>query len=161
MLLQKKPAGCCYRNNGGWSSQWRQPWDNRYLIKLRVFAGNHPGLNIVSGLVSLRAIRLLMYTDKIARKIDASGIYYDHFNSAFKMIPQISEIYHKSKLVPVLKCNSLQVSGNWQKKFCPIWAEHYGLRSRKQDLLQHSSTGQVVAPVICYESFSGISLQIM
>ena len=132
---------------------------NRYLITLRDFAGNHPGLNIVSGLVSLRAY---LFADepptKSARRIDASGIYYDHFNSAFRIdTGRYPEIYHKSKLVPGIEMQFSAGIRELAEKILPdmggtIWG--YGIQENRT-CFRHSYTGQVVAPVICYESVFG------
>ena len=132
---------------------------NRYLIKLRDFAGNHPGLNIVSGLVSLRAYPPAdVPPTKSARKIDASGIYYDHFNSAFKIdTGRYPEIYHKSKLVPGIEMQFSAGIRELAEKILPdmggtLWG--YGIQENRS-CFRHSYTGQVVAPVICYESVFG------
>ena len=132
---------------------------NRYLITLRDFAGNHPGLNIVSGLVSLRAYPLADEPPtKSARRIDASGIYYDHFNSAFRIdTGRYPEIYHKSKLVPGIEMQFSAGIRELAEKILPdmggtIWG--YGIQENRT-CFRHSYTGQVVAPVICYESVFG------
>ena len=135
------------------------PGDNEYLTKLREFACNYPGLNIVSGLVSLRAYpQSDEPPTKSARIIDDSGIYYDHFNSAFRIDTGNNPgIYHKSKLVPGIEMQFSPAIRKLAEKILPdmggtIWG--YGIQEDRT-CFTHSITGQVIAPVICYESVFG------
>ena len=89
--------------------------DNKYISSFRDLALRHPGINIISGLVSYRIYSGLQKSPtNSARKIDSTGSYYDHFNSAFLIdTSSLIRIYHKSKLVAELKCSSRQDSGNF------------------------------------------------
>jgi len=135
------------------------PGANEYLIILREFAVTYPGLNIVSGLVSLRAYpQSEEPPTKSARIIDDTGIYYDHFNSAFRIdTGNNPDIYHKSKLVPGIEMQFSTGIRKLAEKILPdmggtIWG--YGIQENR-DCFTHSVTGQVIAPVICYESVFG------
>lgn len=135
------------------------PGTNEYLTILREFAGNFPGLNIVSGLVSFRAYpQSDEPPTKSARIIDEPGIYYDHFNSAFRIdTGKNPDIYHKSKLVPGIEMQFSTGIRKLAEKILPdmggtIWG--YGIQEDRT-CFTHSATGQVIAPVICYESVFG------
>lgn len=133
--------------------------NNKYINTIRKFAGKYPGINIISGFVSCR-----IYSGETraptasARKIDASGSYYDHFNSAFKIDTgkQIG-IYHKSKLVPGIE---MQFSAGFGKLIDRILPELGGTKwgygvQEKRTCFKHSSDGLIAAPIICYESVFG------
>jgi apolipoprotein N-acyltransferase len=132
---------------------------NKYIIALSEFAGQHPGLSIISGLVSFR----LYYPaneppSNSARKIDSSGFWYDHFNSAFMIDPSgVKSIYHKSKLVPGIEMQFSSGLGRLISKIVPYlggtkWG--YGIQKEKTCFI-HPYTGQIAAPIICYESVFG------
>jgi apolipoprotein N-acyltransferase len=132
---------------------------NKYIIALSEFAGQHPGLSIISGLVSFR----LYYPvneppSNSARKIDSSGFWYDHFNSAFMIDPSgVKSIYHKSKLVPGIEMQFSSGLGRLISKIVPYlggtkWG--YGIQKEKT-CFKHPYTGQIAAPIICYESVFG------
>ena len=134
-------------------------YDNQYIIDLVNFADRHPGVNIVTGLVSYR-----LYPESqkppsaSARKIDSSGYYYDHFNSAFLIdTGGVSGIYHKSKLVAGIEIQFSAGLGKLINLIVPYlggtkWG--YG-RQDERACFKHKVTGQVAAPIICYESVFG------
>jgi len=133
--------------------------NNSYLQTLRNFAGRYPSLNIICGFVSYRNYPAVKERPThSARIIDTSGIYYDHFNSAFKIGRGMdTEIYHKSKLVPGIEMEFGSAFGKLIKKILPdmggtIWG--YGTQDQRT-CFTHSFNGQIVAPVICYESVFG------
>lgn len=135
------------------------PGTNEYITILREFADSYPGLNIVSGLVSLRAYpQSDEPPTKSARIIDDSGIYYDHYNSAFRTDTGNNPgIYHKSKLVPGIEMQFSPAIRKLAEKILPdmggtIWG--YGIQEDRT-CFTHSVTGQAIAPVICYESVFG------
>lgn len=133
--------------------------NNRYIIRLREFAERHPGLNIIAGLVSYSSYPGVSEAPtRSARKPDTSGYYLDHFNSAFKIdTGRNPEIYHKSKLVPGIEMQLSAIPGKLTEKILPdmggtVWG--YGVQ-KNRSCFTHSSTGQIVAPIICYESVFG------
>ncbi len=135
------------------------PGQDEYLILLRNFARKHPGLNILSGLVSFRAYpQSDKPPTKSARIIDDSGIYHDHFNSAFRIdTGENPDIYHKSKLVPGVEMQFSEGIRKLAQAILPdmggtIWG--YGIQGTR-DCFSHSVSGQIIAPVICYESVFG------
>jgi apolipoprotein N-acyltransferase len=133
--------------------------NNEYIESLREFAGRNPGTAIVSGLVSY----ILYPPDKdppsnSARKVDTTGSWYDHFNSAVLIDSSgILEIYHKSKLVPGIEMQLSSVLGRFIGKIVPyLGGTKWGYGSQEErECFIHPVTGQTAAPVICYESAFG------
>jgi len=132
---------------------------NKYILALREFAGQHPGISIVSGLVSYRLYPAEEEPPSAsARKIDSSGYYYDHFNSAFLIDSGgVNGIYHKSKLVPGIEMQFSVGLGKLINSIVPYlggtkWG--YGIQEERT-CLSHSLTGRLAAPIICYESVFG------
>jgi apolipoprotein N-acyltransferase len=133
--------------------------NNKYIRTIREFAFQHPGINIISGLVSFRIYSGAEEAPtNSARKIDTTGNYYDHFNSAFKIdTGKTTAIYHKSKLVTGIEMQFSSGFGKLVQKILPDlggtkWG--YGVQE-KRTCFTHSSTGQIAAPIICYESVYG------
>lgn len=135
-------------------------YENNYYIKVaKKLANEYPGVAIVAGIVSYK---LYPSSDKAptssANKIDESGLYYDHFNSAFKIdTGKCIEIYHKSKLVPGVEMQFS--SGPWKilSKLLPSYGGTkwgYGVQ-KERSCFEHSSDSTIIAPVICYESVFG------
>jgi apolipoprotein N-acyltransferase len=93
-----------------------------------------------------------------ARRIDASGLYYDHFNSAVQIDSGSTfGVYHKSKLVPGIEMQFSTGPGRFLTTILPYlggtkWG--YGMQHDRA-VLTHSSSGMKIAPVICYESVFG------
>ena len=93
-----------------------------------------------------------------ARRIDASGLYYDHFNSAVQIDSGKSfGIYHKSKLVPGIEMQFSNGPGRFISRILPDlggtkWG--YGIQSERI-CFEHSVTSMKIAPIICYESVFG------
>jgi len=132
---------------------------NKYIMDLREFAGQNPGISIVSGLVSFRLYPPAKEPpSNSARKIDSSGYFYDHFNSAFMIDSAgVRGIYHKSKLVPGIEMQFSAGLGNLINIIVPYlggtkWG--YGIQ-KERACFEHPYTGQVAAPIICYESVFG------
>jgi apolipoprotein N-acyltransferase len=132
---------------------------NKYISLLRDLAHRHPGIYIISGLVSCREYSGLNEAPtSSARKIDATGSYYDHFNSAFLIDSGSSvSIYHKSKLVAGIEMQYTAGLGKLMNRILPnLGGTRWGYGTQKErDCFVHSVSGQVVAPVICYESVFG------
>jgi len=133
--------------------------NNEYIESLREFTVQNPCTAIVSGLVSY----ILYPTDEdspsnSARKIDTTGLWYDHFNSAFLIDSSgVREIYHKSKLVPGIEMQLSSVLGGFISKIVPyLGGTKWGYGSQEErECFVHPVTGQTAAPVICYESAFG------
>jgi apolipoprotein N-acyltransferase len=132
---------------------------NQYIIKLKDFAAQNPGIVIISGLVSY-----ILYPPSTkpptssARKIDSTGFFYDHFNSAFLIDSSgVRSIYHKSKLVPGIEMQFSAGLGKIINRIVPyLGGTHwgYGIQDERTCFI-HPFTGQVAAPIICYESVFG------
>jgi apolipoprotein N-acyltransferase len=132
---------------------------NKYIPALRDLARRHPGINIISGLVSYRLYSGLHEAPtNSARKIDSTGNYYDHFNSALLIdTGSLIRVYHKSKLVSGIEMQFSAAFGKFLNRILPDlggtrWG--YGIQ-RDRECFEHQASGQVVAPIICYESVFG------
>jgi apolipoprotein N-acyltransferase len=132
---------------------------NKYILALMEFAGQHPVTTVISGLVSFR-----LYPpgqeppSNTARKIDSSGYFYDHFNSAFMIDSSgVKGIYHKSKLVPGIEMQFSAGLGKLISNIVPyLGGTKWGYGTQKErTVFKHTITGKSVAPIICYESVFG------
>ncbi|MCX6325120.1 MAG: apolipoprotein N-acyltransferase [Bacteroidia bacterium] len=133
--------------------------NDKYIRLIKEMTAKHPGATVVTGLVSYK-----LYPPshgaptRSARKTDASGFYYDHFNSAFKIdTGKIIEVYHKSKLVPGIEMQFSNGPGRFISRILPNlggtkWG--YGIQ-HERSCFEHPGTLQKIAPVICYESVFG------
>lgn len=133
--------------------------NDKYVRLIKEMIISYPGINVVTGFVTYK-----LYPDLIdaptrsARKIDASGRYYDHFNSAIRIDSGNSfGIYHKSKLVPGIEMQFSNSPGKFIARILPYlggtkWG--YGIR-KDRVCFEHTSTSLKIAPVICYESVFG------
>jgi apolipoprotein N-acyltransferase len=132
---------------------------NKYIIALREFARHHPGTVIISGLVSFRLYPPGQESpSNTARKIDSSGYFYDHFNSAFMIDSSgVKGIYHKSKLVPGIEMQFSAGLGSLISSIVPyLGGTKWGYGTQKErTVFEHPFTGKVAAPIICYESVFG------
>lgn len=133
--------------------------NDKYIKMIKGTINRYPGINVIAGFVTYRLYPALKDAPTIsARKIDASGLYYDHFNSAVRIdTGKTSGVYHKSKLVPGIEMQFSNGPGRFIKKILPNlggtkWG--YGIQYERTCLI-HSSTSMKIAPVICYESVFG------
>ena len=133
--------------------------NNKYIRMIRDLTEQYPVLQLVAGLVSYREYHDLdQPPTRSARKTDASGSYYDHFNSAFKIdTGKIIEYYHKSKLVPGIEMQFANGPGRLISRILPYlggtrWG--YGMQEERT-CLDHPALKQKIAPIICYESVFG------
>ena len=133
--------------------------ENKYIMMIKQFARQHPGMSVISGLVSSRInyIQGKMPSDSSARS-DSSGYYFDYYNSAFKIdTGQTIGIYHKSRLVPGIE---MQFAAGLQTLLSKILPElggttwGYGTQ-KERTCFEHPQNKQKVAPIICYESVFG------
>ena len=133
--------------------------NNIYIRMIKELAVQYPSASIVSGLVSYRLYPPSTEAPTTsARKIDASGLYYDHFNSALRIdTGETIEVYHKSKLVPGIEMQFSNGPGRLISKILPYlggtkWG--YGIQKERNCFI-HSGSLQKIAPIICYESVFG------
>jgi apolipoprotein N-acyltransferase len=135
------------------------PENDKYVRIIKEFALLYPHASIVTGLVSYRLYPPSPEAPtKSARKTDASGSYYDHFNSAFNInTGKTIEVYHKSKLVPGIEMQFSNGPGRFIGRILPYlggtkWG--YGVQ-KERTCFEHPSHLYKIAPVICYESVFG------
>jgi apolipoprotein N-acyltransferase len=133
--------------------------NDKYVRQIKELAMQHPSINVIAGLVTYKLYPLMKDPPTVsARKIDASGLYYDHFNSAVQIDTGKSfGIYHKSKLVPGIEMQFSNGPGRFLTRILPYlggtkWG--YGIQ-KERNCFQHTSTSMKIAPVICYESVFG------
>ena len=133
--------------------------NNKYIMMIKDLAVQYPRASIVTGLVSYRLYPFsLEAPTKSARKTDASGFYYDHFNSAFKIdTGRNIEVYHKSKLIPGIEMQFSNGPGRLIGKILPnLGGTKWGYGTQNERIcFEHPSISQKIAPVICYESVFG------
>ncbi len=133
--------------------------NDKYIRMIKGMIMQHPGINVVTGLVTYKLYPAMKEAPTIsARRIDASGQYYDHFNSAVQIDSgKTFGIYHKSKLVPGIEMQFSNGPGRFITKILPDlggtkWG--YGIQDERS-CFKHASSSMKVAPVICYESVFG------
>jgi apolipoprotein N-acyltransferase len=93
-----------------------------------------------------------------AKKTDASGFYYDHFNSAFKIdTGKTIGLYYKSKLVPGIEMQFSNGPGRFISKILPnLGGTKWGYGIQEERIcFEHTTLLYKVAPIICYESVFG------
>jgi apolipoprotein N-acyltransferase len=132
---------------------------DKYVNMIRGMIKSYQGLNVVSGLVTFRNYPVSAEAPtNSARRIDATGLYYDHFNSAVHIDSgKIFNVYHKSKLVPGIEMQFSSGPGSLLTKILPDlggtkWG--YGIQDERV-CFTHSTGSLTIAPVICYESVFG------
>ena len=133
--------------------------NDKYVKMFKKMTIQHPDINIVTGLVTYRLYPSMKVAPTVsARRIDASGLYYDHFNYAVQIDSGKSfGIYHKSKLVPGIEMQFSNGPGRFISRILPDlggtkWG--YGIQSERI-CFEHSVTSMKIAPIICYESVFG------
>jgi apolipoprotein N-acyltransferase len=133
--------------------------NNKYVKLLKEMTIRHPGIDIVTGLVTYRLYPPLKDPPTVsARRIDASGLYYDHFNSAVQVdSSNMFGVYHKSKLVPGIEMQFSNGPGRFITRILPYlggtkWG--YGIQ-KDRTCFEHKGSSMRIAPVICYESVFG------
>jgi apolipoprotein N-acyltransferase len=133
--------------------------NDKYITMFKEMIFHYPDINIVTGLVTYRLYPKMEKAPTVsARMKDASGLYYDHFNSAVQIDSgNYFNIYHKSKLVPGIEMQFSNGPGRFITRILPYlggtkWG--YGMQ-KERTCFTHSSNSMRVAPVICYESVFG------
>jgi len=130
-----------------------------YIRMIRNLTDKYTKVSVVTGLVSYRVYPPSAEAPTIsARKTDESGIYYDHFNSAFKIdTGRFIEFYHKSKLVPGIEMQFSNGPGKLIAAILPNFGGTkwgYGIQEERI-AFQNNTTLSKAAPIICYESVFG------
>jgi apolipoprotein N-acyltransferase len=132
--------------------------NDRYIVMLRQFNRKHPGISVVTGMVTWKPEPAGTGNNQKAES-DYKNItgYSLRFNSAVKTdtSPNI-EINHKSKLVPGFENAGSGNLLNLAKRILPdlggtVWG--YGIQNERECFTSPKSF--TVAPVICYESVYG------
>jgi apolipoprotein N-acyltransferase len=133
--------------------------NDKYIMMIRELHFRYPNISIVSGLVSYKEYPPSAKAPTMsARRIDSSGRYYDHFNSAFKIDSgKTIEVYKKSKLVPGIEMQFSTGPGRLISRILPSlggtrWG--YGIQEERS-CFNRQGTGEKIAPIICYESVFG------
>ena len=133
--------------------------NDNYIGMIRELAEKFPSASVVSGLVSYRQYGPATEPPTIsARETDKPGIFYDHFNSAFKIdTGKNIEVYHKSKLVPGIEMQFSTGPGRLIARILPSlggtkWG--YGIQKNRTCFF-NKDTHSKIAPIICYESVFG------
>ena len=133
--------------------------NDKYVKMIKGLTLQHPGMDIVTGLVTYRLYPPVKDPPTVsARRIDASGLYYDHFNSAVQIDSGKSfGIYHKSKLVPGIEMQFSNGPGRFITRILPYlggtkWG--YGIQ-KDRVCFEHQVNSMKIAPIICYESVFG------
>jgi apolipoprotein N-acyltransferase len=133
--------------------------NDRYVKLIKDMIKPFPRINVVSGFVTYRLYPAMKEAPtNSARKIDTSGQYYDHFNSAVQIDSGDSfDVYHKSKLVPGIEMQFSNGPGRLIARILPYlggtkWG--YGIQ-KDRDCFDHTASSLKTGPVICYESVFG------
>ncbi len=133
--------------------------NDKYIKMIKELVTGFPSASVISGLVSYRIYPPASSAPTIsARKIDSTGLYYDHFNSAFKIdTGNTIEVYHKSKLVPGIEMQFSTGPGRLIAAILPKlggtkWG--YGIQ-KERSVFKNNITSNKAAPIICYESVFG------
>lgn len=133
--------------------------NDKYISLIKTMIKPYPALNVVTGLVTYKLYPAAKEAPTVsARRIDASGMYYDHFNSAVQIdTGKIFGVYHKSKLVPGIEMQFSNGPTRFITKILPYlggtkWG--YGIQ-KERVCFEHTKTNMKIAPIICYESVFG------
>jgi apolipoprotein N-acyltransferase len=133
--------------------------NDSYVKMIKDLVLKYPKAAIVTGLVSYRVYPSTIDAPTIsARRIDVSGNYYDHYNSAFKIdTSRKIEVYHKSKLVPGIEMQFSNGPGRLISRILPSlggtkWG--YGIQ-KERDCFDGQGNSGKIGPIICYESVFG------
>jgi apolipoprotein N-acyltransferase len=134
-------------------------YNDEYIKMIKELLTVFPSASVVSGLVTYRIYPPVSSVPTIsARKIDSTGLYYDHFNSALKIdTGNKIEVYHKSKLVPGIEMQFSTGPGRLIAAILPKlggtkWG--YGIQEERT-VFENNLTAAKTAPIICYESVFG------
>jgi apolipoprotein N-acyltransferase len=133
--------------------------NDKYVKMFKELTRQFPGIDIVTGLVTYRLYPAMRDAPTVsARIIDASGLYFDHFNSAFKIDSGNSiGVYHKSKLVPGIEMQFSNGITRFISRILPyLGGTKWGYGIQKDRVCFEDASGSLkTGPVICYESVFG------
>ncbi|WP_231576195.1 apolipoprotein N-acyltransferase [Hymenobacter sp. DG25B] len=126
---------------------------NLKIQRIRQWLGQHPGVELVTGLTSVGRYRSKEEASSTARFREDLG-YYDIFNAAVHFPGPVGtpEFYHKSRLVP-----GVEGVPPWLSAFViDLGGTAGGLGSQPERTVYQTKTPNLrLAPVICYESVYG------
>ncbi|WP_303309719.1 apolipoprotein N-acyltransferase [Hymenobacter sp. BT730] len=126
---------------------------NLKIQRIRQWLGQHPGVELVTGLTSVGRYRSKEEASSTARFREDLG-YYDIFNAAVHFPGPVGppEFYHKSRLVP-----GVEGVPHWLSAFViDLGGTAGGLGSQPERTVYQTKTPNLrLAPVICYESVYG------
>lgn len=133
--------------------------NDQYIKTIKELIYVFPSASVITGLVSYRIYPPASKAPTIsARMIDETGLYYDHYNSAFKIdTGNAIQVYHKSKLVPGIEMQFSSGPGRFIAAILPKlggtkWG--YGIQ-KERTVFENNITYRKGAPIICYESVFG------
>jgi apolipoprotein N-acyltransferase len=132
---------------------------DKYVRLIKKMIMPFPAINVVTGLVTYKLYPAAKDAPTTsARKIDASDMYYDHFNSAVQIdTGKYFGIYHKSKLVPGIEMQFSNGPTRLITKILPdLGGTKWGYGIQKDRVcFEHTVNSMKIAPIICYESVFG------
>jgi apolipoprotein N-acyltransferase len=133
--------------------------NDKYIGQIKRMLRPYPSVNVVTGFVTYKLYPAAKDAPTIsARRIDGSGMYYDHFNSAIQIdTGKHFGIYHKSKLVPGIEMQFSNGPTRLITKILPnLGGTKWGYGIQKDRVcFEHTVNSMKIAPIICYESVFG------
>lgn len=114
----------------------------------------HPQIRLLTGIEGFRFFDEKTKT-KYSRRYPQTELYYDAYNSAALMDSTNVQLYHKSKLVPMVETmpSFLRFMAGWFEQFGGTTGGY--ARQEERTILRTDNTNYRVAPAICYESIYG------
>jgi apolipoprotein N-acyltransferase len=132
---------------------------DKYVGLIKKMIKPYPAINVVTGFVTYKLYPAAKDAPTVsARRIDATGMYYDHFNSAIQIdTGKYFGIYHKSKLVPGIEMQFSNGPTRLITKILPdLGGTKWGYGIQKDRVcFKHTVNSMKIAPIICYESVFG------
>ncbi|TGD78048.1 apolipoprotein N-acyltransferase [Hymenobacter wooponensis] len=126
---------------------------NPNIVRLRQWLGQHPGVELITGLTSAVRYSAKETASPTARFREGVG-YYDIFNAAIHLRDAAAapEFYHKSRLVP-----GVEGVPPWLSAFViDLGGAAGGLGSQEERTVYQTNTPALrIGPIICYESVYG------
>ena len=114
----------------------------------------HPNVRLLTGIEGYRFFDEKNKT-KYSRPVPDSELFYDSYNSAALMDSSQAQLYHKSKLVPMVETmpSFLRFLANWFEQFGGTTGGY--ARQDERTILVADNSNYKIAPAICYESIYG------
>jgi apolipoprotein N-acyltransferase len=128
---------------------------NPKIQRVRNFLGQHPGLELITGITSITQYRTKETATPTARFRDDLG-YYDVSNTAvhFPGVTGAVTFYHKSRLVPGVEKVPVALASLINNIDLGGFVGSYGSQDERT-VFQTATPGLRLAPSICYESVYG------